>query len=139
MIDLRIKFIGIKKASSLLRDGAAKVQKAIDERAKRIGLVVVKRARKYSKISPRGNADRGALQRSIQFKITVQGIKIFVPRNSEAGQYAYLQHEKIKGRGRGTIRKGTKAGWKFITRAIDDESKNIEKQYSGAVKVVASD
>ena len=110
----------------------------------RIKLVILKVAHNYAPISPtkgqymqtlvtgiskRTTLNPGGLTRSIIGRATDEFVEIFVPSNSEAGQYAKKMHEWSGGWGEGTKARGPQAGREFITRAIKDNEGNIIKIY----------
>ncbi len=113
-----------KKYSKAQRE----VNKGINQNLKLVGIKVQKESRLNAKISPTNSPDRGGLEKSILWRVAGGKCFIFVPDNSMAGKYGYRQHYQIEGRGTGTIRKGARAGWKFIDRAVDDNEPWIKRK-----------
>ena len=115
-----------------------KDSKELGKAMSKVGLLVQGQAKDYAPKSPTkaqgggANANPGGLERSIQFnRVRNDAVDVFVPTNSEAGTYAKKMHD-LKGiawlnRGAGTKAKGPQADDKFIKRAIDDQSKEIEQ------------
>lgn len=114
---------------------------------KKIGVLVQGLARKYAPESPTksqyasmnksGKTSRkssgittGSLRDSITHEVGKDFVSINVPSNSRGGDYAEKMHDK-KGsawrkRGPRTKQKGAKADEKFIYRAAEDASKDID-------------
>ncbi|MCK5020255.1 MAG: hypothetical protein KAS32_24665 [Candidatus Peribacteraceae bacterium] len=139
-INIRIIARGFDRASRKMNGAASKLDSEFDKKSRNIGFRVSKTAKKYAK---RGTRPGGDLERSIIFRVGKGFVRILVPDNSKAGRYAKIQHDKRftgpnKGRGPGTRRKGAKADWKFITRAIRDEKPFITRQYKSGFKVLTA-
>ena len=93
----------------------------------------VRKTRRQTRKSPTATSGRtpGGLERSITFDADGNHVDIYVPVNSEAGQYAAIIHDG-KGsawqrRGPGTVAKGPHADEKFIERAIADNEAVINR------------
>jgi len=73
----------------------------------------------------------GGLEKSIDMWSDEREACVFVPRNSPAGKYATVIHDKKgvrwRNRGIGTQMKGARADDKFIERAIFDNTDNFKK------------
>ena len=105
-----------------------KIGKEINQNLRLVGIKVQRESRLNAKISPTNSPDRGGLEKSILWRVAGGKCFIFVPDNSMAGKYGYRQHYQIEGRGTGTIRKGARAGWQFIDRAVDDNEPWIKRK-----------
>jgi len=114
---------------------------------KKIGVLVQGLARKYCPESPTlsmyaamnqdgvttrdaSSITSGSLMRSITHEVGVDFVSIFVPSNSPGGKYAEKIHDKKgvdwQNRGPRTKQKGSKADDKFIDRAGDKASEEID-------------
>ena len=127
MITVSAKLNGAERLQKKYAKASGKLDKSIQGKLQTIGFRGQRESRLNAKISPPSSSDRGALRKSIQWRVDGNRLFIFVPDNSLAGKYAWLQHDKIKGRGEGTIREGSRAGWKFITRWKDKDEVWIKR------------
>ncbi len=79
----------------------------------------------------------GALTNSIQAEFDPEHMAVFVPSNSEAGEYAEIIHDekgvKWKERGPGTQAKGEQADEKFIERAMPGAFKKFSEAMNKAL------
>ena len=147
MININARLTNGDKLIKRLFRASTVIDKKTKQQLHQIGLRLKKVGRKYAKLGPtdaqmkmeakrkrkqskkkgtgKSGSDRGGLEKSIRFKVERGRLFLYVPDNSMAGKYAWLQHDKIKGRGPGTRRKGKQAGWKFLERAVDDNEKWI--------------
>ena len=124
----------------------------VDRACREIGKLVKRTATKYAPKSPTAQVKNrirktrrktrkkatatsgrtpGGLERSVTFDAQGNHVDIFVPSNSEAGQYAAIIHDgkgtAWRRRGPGTVAKGAQADAKFIARAITDNEAAIER------------
>jgi hypothetical protein len=90
-----------------------------------------KKSRKAKSSSNRSDFAPGGLERSIRYEVRpfIGAVDIFVPVNSEAGQYAERMHETNYKLGPGSLAKKKQQsraiGRDYITRAVTDEELNI--------------
>ena len=130
MLLVSTKLTGFSRIVHKLRQAPKRLDAELKRRLTRVGLYVQKESRRNAKFR------QGGLERSIQYEVVGDDVKIFVPNNSEAGKYAAIQHDKVKGRGPKTVDKGSRAGWKFIERAIDDNKRWIRRELKSSFKVI---
>ena len=105
-----------------------KIGKKITDARKDIGFLVQKWSKRYAPVKTH------TLENSIQFETSDEYVRIFVPSNSFAGDYAKIRHDKKYRYGIGTLRKGAQAGRLFIKRAIKDQKQKIKKLIDRALK-----
>lgn len=120
MIQTRLTLVGADTMQTKLASGSARIHRGVQTRLRNVGFIVAKEAARNAKRGP-PNRSPGALERNITFKVGLNHVDIQVYENTQAGEYAKKQHDEIKGRGPGTQAKGSRAGWKFITRAIHED------------------
>jgi hypothetical protein len=139
MINVTAKTKGLAAILKKYDKAPEKIKASLSQRYRLIGLKLRRESRKNAKLAPPKDPDRGGLEKSILYRTSGNKIYIYVPDNSLAGKYGWLQHDKIRGRGAGTIRKGKRAGWKFIERAVEDNEDWIIKTLRSGFKVVQRD
>ena len=108
----------------------ANMDKGISGKLVKVGLKIQKES------SLNAKRLEGHLEKSIRWRVSGSKVYIFVPNNVLAGKYAKYQHDGTDGRGDGTIEKSTRAGWKYIDRAIDDNNDWILKVVGESVKIL---
>ena len=123
MFDLRIRS-NISEVINFVRNQPYFVKKRIKSNLKLVGRYIQRESRKNAPYKT------GALRRGIQYKVSGDKVVIFV--RGKAEDYAYFMENGEYKRGRGTIRKGGRAGRLFIQRAT--ESKQIENMMGDIYK-----
>jgi hypothetical protein len=88
--------------------------------------------------SMRTDFNPGGLIRSIQYQAAYNYIHFFIPRNSEAGDYAEWVHNAMHGNGIGTRLKGTQAGRLFMIRGILDSENVTNEKYRATVNRIVT-
>ena len=139
MISMEVRLKNHNKIVKKYDKANARISKGISQKLKLVGIKMQRESRKNAKISPTSNKDRGGLEKSILWHVSGNKCYIFVPDNSLAGKYAWLQHDFIEGRGTGTIRKPGDAGWKFIDRAVEENTEWIKKTIGSSFKILERD
>jgi len=133
-IAIETRFQGIEKLKRKMANAPRKLTKSLVQQGKEIGLKVVKESQRNAKYKD------GQLESDITSKVEKKrgevDVKVYVPKNARSGKYAFIQHFENKGRGPGTVARGSRAGWKFISRAIRDLRGWILKHYGKAFKAV---
>lgn len=77
---------------------------------------------------------KGYLERSISMKAGDDYAMIYVASNSPAGAYAETRHEDNYNYGLLTVSKGPRAGNKYISRAIADNTQNFADILNNVIK-----
>jgi len=146
MSDVRIDARQLKSLNKRLGRAGVDFRKGTNKLLKVIGFEVHRLAQKYCPESPtismyakmnksgktrRRKSTTGDLKRSIRFDVKKDSVSINVPANSNGGKYAEKihdeKHKSWKKRGPRTREKGIKADEKYIYRAAEDRSKQIDK------------
>lgn len=97
---------------SRLMGASFETQRQFKNGKRAVGLLVQREARRLCPYL------EGNLERGISFEDTGEGVRIFVPLNHPAGQYAAFIHNGTYALGRLSREKGPDIGPKYITRAI---------------------
>lgn len=119
MIDLRISVIGLRQLEAKMLSKITQTSVGIQRALTDIGLLVQREAVKNAPYR------EGDLEESINFKVGRGWVDIGVGINTRAGKYARRMHEDIYNPGPGTRSKGSRAGRKYIERAIDENQEKI--------------
>lgn len=88
--------------------------------------------------SMRTDFNPGRLTDSNQYQAASDYIHFFIPRNSEAGDYAEWVHNAMHGNGIGTRLKGAQAGRLFIIRGILDSENVCDQKYQETVNRIVA-
>jgi hypothetical protein len=123
MIDIKFN-LNLTTINSYLNRVGKKIDSRLEQAKLEIGRFVLKDAKRYAPL------EGGDLEQSIRSSVKCEDILFYVPRSSKAGKYAKWRHDKGPRRDVGDERKGTKAGSRFIFRAIFDNEKKIEDEIS---------
>lgn len=144
-----IKTKGFAAILSAIRGSDEVRDKFMSDALNDIGLIVHTTAVDYAPISPTKSQyeatlikknksiqqfSPGGLERSIDYESDENEVSIFVPLNSEAGDYAEFIHDEEYELGTGSEAKGGEVGPKYIERAIEDNEHKIRAKIEGAVK-----
>jgi hypothetical protein len=121
MIDIKLD-IDLNGINKYLKGVGTTIDKRLDDAKRNIGRFVLQDAKKYAP------TEGGDLEDSIKSKVQGDDILIYVPRSSKAGKYAKYRHDEGPRNDVGDKRKGSKAGRKFIERAINDNETKIEDE-----------
>jgi hypothetical protein len=117
-----LTIIGEKRLAAKYHKAPADVQKEIDHKLLEVGQIVQREARRNAPFK------EGDLENSIQFERGGSWVDVFVPINSRAGKYGKWIHDGRYNRGPGTRAKGSRAGRKYIKRAIADNRVKIARR-----------
>ena len=137
MIEIKPK-LNTKPLEKKYSKASSSIGKSLNQKLRLVGIKIQDESRENAKISPPRDPDRGGLEKSIIWRVEGGRCFIFVPDNSLAGKYAWIQH-KHPGRGVGTIIKGKRAGKEFITRAVNDNKKWIRQTLGKSFDVIKRD
>ena len=138
MLTVEARMRNTERAIKKMEKAATRLNKGIGQKLKTVGWKIQEESKENAKISPVKDTDRGGLEKSILWRVSGHKLYIYVPDNSLAGKYAWIQHDH-PGRGSGTIRKGKRADKEFITRAVDDNEDWIKKTIGSAFDVITKD
>ena len=160
MADFTVDTSQLKRLDRSLSKAGVKFEKGTKLFLKRLGVVVLGVARKYSPESPtigmyasmnksgvtkrrRDSITTGSLRDSITTELKPDSVSINIPSNSRAGDYAEKIHDKKgsawKNRGPRTKQKGAQADEKFIYRAYDASRKEQDALIDGVIATLTRD
>ena len=107
----------ISSVINFVRNQPAFIRMRTRSNLRRIGKFIQRESRKNAPYKT------GQLRRDIKYRVSGDKIVVFVRGKSE--DYATIMHDGEYRRGKGTVRKGGRAGNMYIQRALDENNKHI--------------